>query len=92
MDINDRLFVAIRTYINYFGENAIITRKGLILYLSDVENISSKEIYSEVDRQKRLLVQSGYLKTVKSGQYLISKEIPFDTTINDLSNNKSITT
>jgi hypothetical protein len=79
MSINEHLWNGIRTYINYFGVGSTITRKGLIMFLSDITDMSSNEIYQAIDTIVRCkLVKTAYLKNSKLGSYYIQKEIPFD--------------
>lgn len=84
MSTSELLWNLIRTYVNYFGTGSKITRKGLLTFISDKLDVSSKEIYQELDSVKRILVRKKYVSCIKPGQYYILNEIDEDVDLENL--------
>lgn len=92
MDKSNNIWNAIKTYVNYFGSDATITRQGMLLFLCDVLDLSSDNIFKQLDDIKCKLIRKNFLKKVNAGQFYIVKEIPLNYELKDLSSVEHVET
>jgi hypothetical protein len=77
--MKDIIWSPVKTYINYFGVDATITRKGLMLFLIDtLDNHTSDEICQHLDKILRDLSKASYISKIDKAQYFINKTIPLN--------------
>ena len=70
--MDEKLWNAVKTYINYFGEGATITNKGLLLFLSDTLDLPSTKFYMCLNSVTRKLVKTKYLLKTDDNQFYIN--------------------